>query len=125
MPSGLFSRSNFIVHDTLPGRQAAFSLFSEHTKTLVYILLLGSFWSHLVFMCQSSYVVLFFEDFFISHNFPLCFRIRLFFFLSGGATASFLRFNVTPSANFLVCSKCVIGDSQQDRNARAYFLVKL
>lgn len=46
------------------------------------------------------------------------------FFLSRGATASFLRFNVTPSANFLVCSKCVTGDSQQDRNARAYFLVK-
>lgn len=63
MPSGLFSRSNLIVHDTLPGRQAgrqaAFSLFPEHTKTLVYILLLGSFWSHLVFTCQSSYVVFF------------------------------------------------------------------
>lgn len=48
-----------------------------------------------------------------------------FFFLSRGATQQvFLRFNVTPSANFLVCSKCVTGDSQQDRNARAYYLVK-
>lgn len=47
-----------------------------------------------------------------------------FFFFREEQQQVFLRFNVTPSANFLVCSKCVTGDSQQDRNARAYFLVK-
>lgn len=49
-----------------------------------------------------------------------------FFFFSREEQQSFyLKFNdVTPSTNFLVCSKCVIGDSQQDRNARACFLVK-
>lgn len=49
-----------------------------------------------------------------------------FFFFSREEQHSFyLKLNdVTPSTNFLVCSKCVIGDSQQDRNARAYFLVK-
>lgn len=55
--------------------------------------------------------------------FPHTIYFSLFFFREEQQQV-FLRFNVTPSANFLVCSKCVTGDSQQDRNARAYFLVK-
>lgn len=56
--------------------------------------------------------------------FPHTIYFSLFFFFREEQQQVFLRFNVTPSANFLVCSKCVTGDSQQDRNARAYFLVK-
>lgn len=77
------------------------------------------------FFCQSSYVM-FLIPLYLPHNFPTMFPHTTFFFFSREEQQSFyLKFNdVTPSTNFLVCSKCVIGDSQQDRNARACFLVK-
>lgn len=136
MPSGLFLSCSNILSCTIPfpaGRQAGsvFPLLGAHhhhpkrlSSTFSF---LGSFWSYLVFTSSIIICCVFFLNLFISHNFPLCFRIRsifLFFFFREEQQQVFLRFNVTPSANFLVCSKCVTGDSQQDRNARAYFLVK-
>lgn len=134
MPSGLFLSCSNILSCTIPfpaGRQAAFSLFSEHTTTTRNdSRLLSPFWvpfGHI--QCsrrQSSYVVFFKTSLFLIISlyvsaYDLFFS---FFFFREEQQQVFLRFNVTPSANFLVCSKCVTGDSQQDRNARAYFLVK-
>lgn len=104
-----------------------FSLFSGARTTLSCLstfLIFGFFLVTFLCSCQSSCVVFFLLYFLII--FPLCFRIRLFSFFREEQQSFFqIKFNdVTPSTNFLVCSKCVIGDSQQDRNARAYFLVK-
>lgn len=130
MPSGL----SFLVEEQQqmhPSRHR-FSLFSgAHNSTLVSStflplwFLLVTFCVFFFFFCQSSYVV-FLIPLYLPHNFPTMFPHTTFFFFSREEQQSFyLKFNdVTPSTNFLVCSKCVIGDSQQDRNARACFLVK-
>lgn len=112
----LISRSSI----TLPLRVDFPHVSDQHT-TLVYfsdtlVSVLVTFCS-----CQSSYVVFFILFLMIS---PLCFPHTIFSF-ERNTTESFPFYLCgTSSTNFLVCSKCVIGDSQQDRNARAYFLVK-
>lgn len=127
MPSGLFSRSNFIVHDTLPGRQAGsvFPLSGAHQNSRLHStfgFLLVTFSVHVsiiiccvIFLKTSLFLII---SLYVS-------AYDFFSFFREEQQQVCLRFNVTPSANFLVCSKCVIGDSQQDRNARAYILVKL
>lgn len=136
MPSGLFLSCSIILSCTIPfpaGRQAGsvFPLLGAHhhhpkrlSSTFSF---LGSFWSYLVFTSSIIICCVFFKTslFLIISLYVSAYDLFFsFFFFREEQQQVFLRFNVTPSANFLVCSKCVTGDSQQDRNARAYFLVK-